>query len=92
MPKRSLPKHKMPNRKLIDQLDQAVTQLLATRVVTVATARSGAAAAVARRRRAAPASARRFQGPPQIRFAKEIIHGNHRPKLLLPFESSHPPA
>ena len=37
MPKRSLPKHKMPNRKLIDQLDQAVTQLLATRVVTVAT-------------------------------------------------------
>ena len=28
----------MPNRKLIDQLDQAVTQLLATRVVTVATA------------------------------------------------------
>ena len=36
MPKRSLPKHKMPNRKLIDQLDQAVTQLLATRVVTVA--------------------------------------------------------
>jgi PhnB protein len=27
----------MPNRKLIDQLDQAVTQLLATRVVTVAT-------------------------------------------------------
>ncbi len=37
MPKRSLPKHKMPNRKLIDQLDQAVNQLLATRVVTVAT-------------------------------------------------------
>ena len=37
MPKRSLPKHKLPNRMLIDQLDQAVTQLLATRVVTVAT-------------------------------------------------------
>jgi PhnB protein len=42
MPKRSLPDGKMPNRKLpsrkvIDQLDQAVTQLLATRVVTVAT-------------------------------------------------------
>ena len=77
MPKRSLPKHKMPNRKLIDQLDQAVTQLLATRVVTVtaedprsegqaARGRSRVAAAAARRHRVAPASARRFQGPPQI--------------------------
>jgi PhnB protein len=37
MPKRSLPNRKSPNRKLVDQLDQAVTQLLATRIVTVAT-------------------------------------------------------
>jgi PhnB protein len=37
MPKRSLPNRKMPDRKQIDQLDQAVTQLLATRVITVAT-------------------------------------------------------
>ena len=37
MPKRSLP-NKLPNRKLIDQLDQAVTQLLAAPVVDVATA------------------------------------------------------
>ena len=38
MPKRSLPNGKLPNRKLIDQLDEAVTQLLATRVVTIKTA------------------------------------------------------
>jgi len=38
MPKRSLPNSKLPNRKLIDQLDEAVTQLLATRVVTIKTA------------------------------------------------------
>lgn len=30
-----MPKRSLPNRSLIDQLDQAVTQLLATRVVTV---------------------------------------------------------
>jgi PhnB protein len=35
MPKRSLPNRKLPNRELIDHLDQAVTQLLAARVVTV---------------------------------------------------------
>ena len=33
-----MPKRSLPNRKLIDQLDDAVTQLLATRVVTVKTA------------------------------------------------------
>jgi PhnB protein len=38
MPKRSLPNRKLPNRQLIDQLDQAVTQLLAAPVVTVASA------------------------------------------------------
>ncbi len=66
MPKRSLPNGKLPNRKLIDQLDEAVTQLLAAPVVTVAYRGSGAVAAAAHRRRAAPASARRFQGPTQI--------------------------
>ena len=33
-----MPKRSLPNRSLIDQLDQAVTQLLATRVVTVQSA------------------------------------------------------
>ena len=33
-----MPKRSLPNRKLIDQLDQAVTQLLAAPVVTVASA------------------------------------------------------
>jgi len=32
-----MPKRSLPNRKLIDQLDEAVTQLLSTRVVTVKT-------------------------------------------------------
>jgi PhnB protein len=38
MPKRSLPNSKLPNRKLINQLDDAVTQLLAAPVATVASA------------------------------------------------------
>ena len=38
MPKRSLPNRKFPNSKLVDQLDQAVTQLLAGPVVTVGSA------------------------------------------------------
>ena len=49
MPKRSLPTQ-APNRKLIDQLDEAVTQLLAAPVVTVAIRGSGAVAAAAHRR------------------------------------------
>jgi len=38
MPKRSLPNRNLPNSKLVDQLDQAVTQLLAGPVVTVGSA------------------------------------------------------
>ena len=33
-----MPKRSLPNRSLIDQLDQAITQLLATPVVTVQSA------------------------------------------------------
>ena len=63
MPKRSLPNNKMPNRiHRIDQLDQAVTQLLGRAGRQVSFRRSRTDAAAARRRRVAPASARRFQG------------------------------
>ena len=66
MPKRSLPNRSCRAKLMIDQLDQSVTELLAAPNAKLHAEDPELVATAARRRRTTPASARRFQGPPQI--------------------------
>ena len=61
-----MPKRSLPNRLMIDKLDQAVTELLAAPGARFQSGDRGIGAAAAYRRRTAAASARRFQGKTQI--------------------------
>ena len=72
-----MPKRSLPNRKLIDQLDQAVTQLLAAPVVTVASADPELLPLlhIAAELRQLPRED--FKARLKSDLRKEIIHGNH---------------
>jgi len=77
MPKRSLPNRNLPNSKLVDELDQAVTQLLAGPVVTVGSADLELLPLlhVAAELRRLPRED--FKARLKSDLQKEIIHGNH---------------